>query len=207
MLNRTRLTALIIALALIPLGNALGGVEEGNDTRETVESQRRAAVALYRSREKGLKLYAEKKYEEAFPHLMAAAKGGFKMPQAQLGFMHLQGLGGAKKDTRFALGWLGVAADGVTDPSIRNYFNDIWERIPAENQPAYKELVGNFVAKYGADTNDVKCQQVNKVASKIKQLRCMITDPDGRVITDMRDDADRYAFGSGALQSVGGSGQ
>lgn len=162
---------------------------------------------IYEARRLGLQLISEKKYEEAYPHLLTAARHGFKRPQAQLGFLHLNGLGDAKKDTRYAIGWLGVAADGLTERPIRKYFKDIWKKIPQEHVPAYQKLVDSFVAKYGTEANDIRCKRVNKRASKIRVVRCELTDPSGALIRDELEDAyrDMQLFGIG--QSPGATGQ
>ena len=148
---------------------------------------------IYQAREAGMRLYGEKKYDEAFPHLMTAATHGLKKAQAQLGFMHLHGLGSAKKDTRYAVGWLGVAADGLSEAAIDKYFKSIWDQIPEENVPAYQAVVNTFVAKYGTEANNVECYRANKVGSKIRTVRCDITDPDGRLVSDLIDEMGRDA--------------
>ena len=159
---------------------------------------------IYKARALGMKLYGEEKYDEAYPPLMTAATHGLKRAQAQLGIMHLRGLGGAKKDTRYAIGWLGVAADGKSEPAIKKYFEEIWEKIPSENVPAYEKLVDQFVANYGTDANDVNCRRTRNPGSKIRSMRCMITDEDGRVVTDMIDEVTRGLSGSG-IDSIGGA--
>ena len=167
-------------------------------------------MEVYKESELGMRLYGEKKYEEAFPHLMAAAVHGLKRPQAQVGVMHLNGLGPAKKDTRYAIGWLGVAADGLADPSIEKYFKDIWKQIPEENVPAYESVINTFVARYGTRANNVNCKRVNRVGSKIREVRCMMTDPNGREVTDMMDEIGRGDGGAvsdfGNVPGGGGAG-
>ena len=148
-------------------------------------------IEVYKERELGMRLYGQQKYEEAFPHLMAAATRGLKRPQAQVGVMHLNGLGNTKKDTRYAIGWLGVAADGTADSNIKKYFKDIWKQIPEENIPAYESVVDTFVARYGTKANNVVCKRERRVGSRIRDVRCTITDPDGRVVSDMLDEAGR----------------
>ena len=90
----------------------------------------------YESRGKGACLYINGRYEEAFPFLQAAARKGFKLAQARLGFLYQQGLG-TDRDPYAAVGWYGVASTGTTLPEIRNRFRDVWRRIPAEYQPVH----------------------------------------------------------------------
>jgi hypothetical protein len=173
-------------------------------TPQTAGDVRAMAGEVYKARALGASLYRDKKYDEAYPYLMTAATHGFKTAQAQLGYMHLGGLGNAKKDTRYAIGWLGVAAEGETDPDIKKLFDDLWKKIPAEQAPAYQKLVDSFVAKYGAAANNVKCARVNKAGSHIRKLRCMIYDPDGRSISDALDDVERTLPGESSGQTLGG---
>ena len=48
---------------------------------------------VHDSRAKGACLYKRGRYDEAFPYLQAAAKRGFKLAQARVGFLHQKGLG------------------------------------------------------------------------------------------------------------------
>jgi hypothetical protein len=169
----------------------------------TVEALRLQAEALYKARATGAKLYADKQYEEALPHLTLAAQNGFKTAQAQLGFMHAAGLGGAKQDSRYAIGWLGVAADGVTDPDIKKFFKESWNKIPKEHRPAYQGVVDTFISKYGAEVHNVKCARTNKPGSKIRALQCMIYDPDGRLVTDTLAEVERGNLGNSTFQPAG----
>ena len=149
---------------------------------------------IYKARELGTILYSEKKYAEALPHIMTAATHGLKKSQAQLGFMHLHGLGNAKKDTRYAVGWLGVAAQGKSTPEISHYYEDIWAQIPIEHVPSYESLVQTFVAKFGARAHNVICRRVNDSGSKITKLRCMLTTADGWLVSDAIDEAHREIY-------------
>lgn len=169
---------------------------------------RERADDLYQARRDGLSLFADNKFDEAYPLLLEAARGGFKQPQARLGFMHINGLGGAKKDSRYALGWLGVAADGRTEPSIKKMFNDVWKRIPEEHQGSYQKVIDQFVDRYGMDATGMKCRRVNRQGSKIRVLNCTLTDPDGALLTDQWDEANRSQLGAYSFDgNLGGNGQ
>lgn len=117
--------------------------------------------------------------------------------------MHLNGLGNAKKDTRDAVGWLGVAADGQAPRDIEKVFAAVWERIPEDSQPGYQKLVDAFIARYGTKANDVVCRRVNSPGSKVRQTRCMLTDRNGSVLTDQMEDANRG--GPSQFESLGGA--
>ena len=149
---------------------------------------------MYKARELGTLLFGKRKYAEALPHIMTAATHGLRKSQAQLGFMHLHGLGNAKKDTRYAVGWLGVAAEGKSTPEIQHYFEDIWALIPDENVPSYEALVATFVAKFGTEAHNVICRRVNDSGSKITKLRCTLTPADGWLVSDAIDEAHRELY-------------
>ncbi|MAV24569.1 MAG: hypothetical protein CMQ05_00430 [Gammaproteobacteria bacterium] len=198
--------ALVIAFAVLPLPFYAAADEAAEPV--TMGDFRERADDLYQARRDGLSLFADNKFDEAYPLLLEAARGGFKQPQARLGFMHINGLGGAKKDSRYALGWLGVAADGRTEPSIKKMFNDVWKRIPEEHQGSYQKVIDQFVDRYGMDATGMKCRRVNRQGSKIRVLNCTLTDPDGALLTDQWDEANRSQLGAYSFDgNLGGNGQ
>ena len=132
--------------------------------------------AIYRAREKGAWLYRQQRYSEALPHLLAAAKRGFKYAQARVGFIYQQGLDDIPQNPEAAVGWLGVAAHGITHPEIRNHFNRTWSRIPEPYHAAFEEVIDNYVALYGNQANRVGCDMSHKAGSYIRGLTCRFTD-------------------------------
>lgn len=129
----------------------------------------------YDSRGKGACLYRKGQYEEAFPYLEAAARKGFKLAQARLGFLCQQGLG-TDRDPYAAVGWYGVAAVGTTLPEIRNHFKDVWGRIPEQHQPRFAAVVAEYRAQYGARHHRVDCDFGHRVGTFLKQLTCRFRD-------------------------------
>ena len=71
-------------------------------------------TAIYAAAERGGRLYDADRYVDAVSHLTAAAERGFKVPQASLGDILLNGRGGVSRDTEAGIGWLGVAAEPET---------------------------------------------------------------------------------------------
>ena len=130
---------------------------------------------IYESRRKGASLYKQGKYEEAFPHLLAAARSGFKFAQARVGFLYQQGLG-TPQDPYAAVGWLGLAAEGTSHPEIENYFRDLWDRIPEPYVPHLEAVIDDYRGKYGAKANRVGCDMSHKAGSHIKKLTCRFMD-------------------------------
>ena len=132
-------------------------------------------LEVYDARRTGADLYRRGRYEEAFPHLLVAARRGFKFAQARVGFLYQQGLG-TPQDPEAAIGWLGVAAKGETMPEIRNHFNALWEKIPDVYRPRLREVIDGFDAKYGARANRVACDTSHKAGTFTKRLTCRFMD-------------------------------
>lgn len=130
---------------------------------------------VHDSRAKGACLYKRGRYDEAFPYLQAAAKRGFKLAQARVGFLHQQGLG-TRRDTDAAVGWLAVAAHGTTHPEIRRYFKDAWERIPEEHMPRFEALRDEYRSKYGSRRHRVNCDLSFEAGTHFKKLTCRFMD-------------------------------
>lgn len=116
--------------------------------------------------------YRTRQYKKAFPFLLASARQGFKMAQARLGFIYQQGLGEVQRDGWRAVGWLGVAAHGDTDPSIRNYYRKILRKIPEELIPAVDAVVADFVERYGPEATGMECIMSRPAGSHIARMAC-----------------------------------
>ena len=140
---------------------------------ETADSRR----DIYRMVAKGKRLFAQNQIDEAFPYLLDTAELGFKGSQARVGHIYLQGLGEIERDTVQGVGWLGVASSGPTSPGIRNYFNDIWKRIPDAHVPYFEEVVDDFKNRYGERTTGVICELDRPVRSFLKELACFFEAP------------------------------
>ena len=132
-------------------------------------------LEIYNARRTGADLYKRGRYDEAFPHLLVAARRGFKFAQARVGFLYQQGLG-TPQDPEAAIGWLGVAARGETMPEIRNHFKALWEKIPDVYHPRLREVIDSFEAKYGSRANRVACDASHKAGTFTKRLTCRFMD-------------------------------
>ena len=132
---------------------------------------------IYRRVAEGKALFARKQINEAFPLLLDTAQLGFKGSQARVGHIYLAGLGDIEQDTVQGVGWLGVASEGATSPGIRNYFNDIWKRIPDTHVPYFEEVVDDYRAKYGAQATGVVCDLDRPLDSFLKRLACFFEGP------------------------------
>ena len=170
------------------LGAPVVAQGEGRDqpTEEmTVTAERplspRERRRIYRDLARGKRLFAKRKVDQAFPYLLDAAQRGFKDSQVRVGYVYLRGLGEVERDSEQAIGWLGVASNGRTSPSIRNYFNDIWKRIPDRHVPYFQEVVEEYRSKYGRNATGVVCEMKRPLDSHVKQLGCFFEE-------DLHDD-------------------
>lgn len=167
-----------------------------DDIEEMVVTERRlldvqGRRGIYRQVAKGKRLFAQNQYKEAFPYLLTTAERGFKDSQARVGHIYLAGLGDVDRDAEAGVGWLGVAATGTTSPGIRNYFNDIWERIPEQHVPYFEEVVDEYRTRYGEETTGVVCEMHRPLRSFVKELGCFfeaaLPDEIVRTLHDMED--------------------
>lgn len=140
---------------------------------QTLEDRRR----IYRDLAKGKRLYALDQIDEAFPYLLDTAQRGFKDSQARVGHIYLQGLGDIERDSTQGVGWLGAASSGSTSPGIRNYFNDIWKRIPETHVAYFEEVVEDYRSRYGEQATGVVCDLNRPLRSFVKELHCYFEAP------------------------------
>ena len=127
---------------------------------------------IYRQLAQGRRLYSDSDFKRAFPLLLNTAEHGFKDAQARVGYMYLQGLGDAPRDSASAVGWLGVAAAGNSSPDIENFFNRIWKRIPDRHVPYFETVVEDYKARFGERPSGVTCDLHRAAGSHFKRLSC-----------------------------------
>ncbi|MDE0007964.1 MAG: hypothetical protein F4Y86_15850 [Gammaproteobacteria bacterium] len=132
--------------------------------------------AIYDSQELGNKHFRRRNYEEAFPHLLATAKRGFKTSQARLGYMYLHALGGVDYDPIQGIGWLAVAADPETVPWIRRYFNKIWKIVPERFTQDLTAVTEAYKKRYGRGATGVSCNRNRRAGTHQVQLTCLFND-------------------------------
>ena len=152
-------------------------VEEVVVTGQRVKNLTRAErLDIYRQLAQGRRLYSDSDFERAFPLLLNTAEHGFKDAQARVGYMYLQGLGDAPRDSTSAVGWLGVAAAGNSSPGIENFFNRVWKRIPDRHVPYFETVVEDYKARFGERPSGVTCDLRRSVGSHFKRLSCYFDD-------------------------------
>lgn len=142
----------------------------------------------YQAQGQGTKHFRRRDYARAYPHLLAAAKRGFKTAQARLAYIYLHGLGGIPYDPVRGVGWLSVAASPETMPWIRRYSKRIWKVVP-DRYVADLELVADrYRAKYGRGATGVSCNRNRRAGTHQTELTCLF-DGEGLHETSMDRDA------------------
>lgn len=122
--------------------------------------------------DRGEYYYRIGRYKDAFPYLLASAKRGFKIAQAQVGYIYLTGQGVIKPSKATALGWLGVAASPKSDPEIKNYYKDLLKTIPEHLKPKLELVVQDFIAKYGTEATGMSCDHIRRAGTHVSDLKC-----------------------------------
>ena len=133
-------------------------------------------LQAYEDHKEGNRLFDQKKYREAYPYLLSAAKVGFKDSQARLGFILLHGLGDVRAHHSRAIGWFSAAATGKTRPVVKRYFEMLMDSIPESKLAAIQQVVDGYQETYGRNDPVVTCSKERMTRSHIKRLRCFFTD-------------------------------
>ena len=132
-------------------------------------------LETYKARSKGSLLYRRGKFAESFPYLLVAAKRGFRLAQARVGFLFQQGIG-TPRDAEAAIAWLALAATPDTLPEIMNYFRTQWAKIPPEYIPQLEQVIDEYREQYGNRENRVVCDMSRKAGTHFKKLTCRFMD-------------------------------
>ena len=101
-------------------------------------------------------LYHDGYYDEAYPILLNLAKRGFKDSQSRLAYILFNGTENIQKSNLRALGWLGAAAHGQTDPTFRVLFSRYMRQIPEDMKPTVDAVVDGYRNAY-ASSKYVDC--------------------------------------------------
>lgn len=130
----------------------------------------------YRAKKQGEHLYRRGAYDEALPYLLFAAQRGFKRPQALVGQIYVQGLGGVEKDIAQGVGWLGAAASGKTDSEIRKAYQNVWEQVPEQHHATLNDVIEQFKQRYDGSALGVSCDLQPRAGTNTRDLRCRFRD-------------------------------
>ncbi|MDE0691709.1 MAG: SEL1-like repeat protein [Gammaproteobacteria bacterium] len=209
MKNLGRLLA--AAMALTGLGAAAAAVERANpdDLEELTVSAERLPVPsrieimdTYQAQGQGTKHFRSRDYARAYPHLLTAAKRGFKTAQARLAYIYLHGLGGIPYDPVRGVGWLSAAASPETLPWIRRYSKRIWDIVPARYVADLETVADRYRAKYGRGASGVSCNRNRAAGTHRTSLTCLF-DAEPMHETSMDREALRGLWCSRASEEPG----
>ena len=117
-------------------------------------------------------LYGEGKYDEAYPLLLDLAKRGFKDSQSRLAYILFNGTETIEKSNLRALGWLGTAAHGESEPMFRVLFKRYMEQVPASVRPTVEAVLAGYREQYDSSAY-IDCTTNHRFASGIvKRTYC-----------------------------------
>lgn len=106
-----------------------------------MRSERKVANELYRSG----------RYDEAYPLLLNLAKRGFKDSQSRLAYVLFNGTENVEKSNLRALGWLGSAAYGDTEPNFRILFKRYMDEVPDDVRSTVDQIVNDYQQSFAFD--------------------------------------------------------
>ena len=142
-------------------------------------------VQTYDALRRGKRLYNARRYGEALPHLLLAAKRGFKWAQAMAGDIYLHGRGGVPRSIESGMGWLGVASRPQTALAIRSYFDQAMAEIPASARAGIADIVAHYREQWSSRDWRVSCRRstagtpmgMGVMSLRLnKRLSCAFTD-------------------------------
>lgn len=107
-------------------------------------------------RKRANELYERENYAEAYPLLLQLAKRGFKDSQSRLAYILFHGTEGVPKSNYRALGWLGAAANGRTEPIFRVLLNRHLREVPPEQRPTVDKVIAGYQNEFGYP-DQIKC--------------------------------------------------
>ena len=108
--------------------------------------------------------YRDGQYDEAYPVLLQLAKRGFKDAQSRLAYILFNGTDEVEKSNLRALGWLGVAAYGRTEPKFRVLFKQYRDQIPEYARPVVDRVVAAYRKEF-AHEDHISCSTEHRFAT------------------------------------------
>ena len=118
------------------------------------------------------RLYRDGYYDEAYPLLLDLGKRGFKDAQSRLAYILLNGTEDIQKSNLRALGWLGAAAYGDTEPQFRVLFSKYMKEVPEFVRPTVDTIVQAYQESFAHDEHQ-NCSTEHWFASgPVKRTYC-----------------------------------
>lgn len=132
-----------------------------------------ADIKIMRSeRRKANELYRDGYYDAAYPLLLDLAMRGFKDSQSRLAYILFTGTENVEKSNLRALGWLGSAAFGDSEPMFRVLFKRYMDQVPEYVRPTVDKVVAGYQQSFAHDEHQ-NCSTEHYYASgRIKKTYC-----------------------------------
>ncbi|MCY4128835.1 MAG: hypothetical protein OXG15_06285 [Gammaproteobacteria bacterium] len=122
--------------------------------------------------EQAHELFSEGRFDEAYPLLLDLAKRGFKTSQSRLAYILFTGTEKVEKSNLRALGWLGTAAYGETQPQFRKLFKKYMKEVPTGVRPTVDEVLAGYRAEFDSSAH-LNCTTNHRFSSgRVKRTYC-----------------------------------
>ncbi|ESP92170.1 hypothetical protein [Pseudoalteromonas luteoviolacea] len=135
--------------------------------------------AIHKQETKGIKLYHQKAYPEAFEALSELATWGYKDAQYYLAFMFLKGQY-VEQSTIIGMGWLGVAAESGIEEWV-NFYDALYVKATPQMQHKIDKVVAHYKRKFGLKAQFVTCRNSISVGSNKVATKCTKEDKISKV--------------------------
>ena len=117
-------------------------------------------------------LYSSGHFAEAYPLLLELAKRGIKDSQSRLAYILFHGTEGVPKSNYRAIGWLGAAASGRTEPIFRVLLNRHLRKVPPSQQEKVQSVIAGYAEEYGYPEH-IKCTTNHRFSNgRVKRTYC-----------------------------------
>lgn len=117
-------------------------------------------------------LYREGEFDDAYPLLLNLAKRGFKDSQSRLAYILFNGTDTVKKSNLRALGWLGSAAYGDSEPKFRVLFHKVLKQVPQNVRPTVNRIVNDYQQSFAHDEYQNCSTEHYHAYGRVKRTYC-----------------------------------
>ena len=132
------------------------------DDIKTMRGERRYANQLYRDGD----------YDQAYPILLDLAHRGFKDSQSRLAYILFNGTQTIEKSNLRALGWLGSAAHGDSEPLFRGLFKRYSDEVPTHVRPTVDKIVSDYQQSFAHDEHQNCSTEHDYAYGRVKRTYC-----------------------------------
>lgn len=132
------------------------------DDIKTMRAERKYANQLYR----------EGNYDDAYPILLDLAARGFKDAQSRLAYILFNGSNSVEKSNLRALGWLGAAAHGDSEPQFRVLFSRYLDEVPSHVRSTVDKIVSDYQQSFAHDEHQDCSTEHYYARGPVKRTYC-----------------------------------